>query len=105
MAQPQMAADENAYRITAELAGQVRRAVQRQDQDRLVGLLDPLHVADIADLLEQVDPELRKDAVSLLGEHLDSEVISEVDESLQEELLAQLLPQQLVGVCPGPRFG
>ena len=95
MAQPQMAAEENAYRITAELAGQVRKAVQDRDQDRLVGLLDPLHVADIADLLEQVGPELRRDAVSLLGEHLDSEVISEVDESLQEELLAQLPPQQL----------
>ena len=95
MAQPQMAAEENAYRITAELVGQVRQAVHAQDQGRLVGLLDPLHVADIADLLEQVDPELRRDVVSLLDEHLDSEVISELGESLQGELLAQLRPQQL----------
>ena len=95
MAQPHMAAEENAYRITAELVGQVRQAVQAQDQGRLVGLLDPLHAADVADLLEQVDPELRRDVVSLLGEHLDSEVISELGESLQGELLAQLQPQQL----------
>ena len=95
MAQPQMAAEENAYRITAELVGQVRQAVQAQDQGQLVRLLDPLHVADIADLLEQVDPELRRDAVSLLGEHLDSEVVSELGESLQAELLAQLPPRQL----------
>ena len=95
MAQPQVAPEENAYRISAELAGQVRLAVQARDQDRLVSLLDPLHPADVADLLEQVDPELRRDAVSLLGGHLDSEVVSELGESLQGELLAQLPPQQL----------
>ena len=95
MAQPQMAAEENAYRITSELVGQVRQAVQAQDQGQLVRQLDPLHAADIADLLEQVDPELRRDAVSLLGEHLESEVISELGDSLQGELIAQLPPQQL----------
>ena len=95
MAQPQIAPEENAYRITAELVGQVRQAVQAQDQGRLVRLLDPLHAADVADLLEQVDPELRRDAVSLLGGHLEGEVVSELGESLQGELLAQLPPQQL----------
>ena len=95
MAQAQAASGENAYRITAELTGQVKEAVQAQDQDCLVALLDALHVADIADLFEQIDPELRRDAVALWGGHFDSEVISELDESIQEELLSQLPRERL----------
>ena len=95
MAQAQAASGENAYRITAELTGQVKEAVQAQDQDCLVALLDALHVADIADLFEQIDPELRRDAVALWGRHFDSEVISELDESIQEELLSQLPRERL----------
>ena len=75
------------YRSPAELVGQIRSAVQDGDQAQLVRLLEPLHEADIADILEQVDPELRRDAVALWGRHFDSDVLSELDEPIQQELV------------------
>ena len=83
------------YRIPAELAGQIRTAVQDGDQAQLVRLLEPMHEADIADILEQVDPELRRDAVALWGRHFDSDVLSELDEAIRQELVAQLAPEHL----------
>ena len=89
---------DDSYRITADLVDNVKFAVEANDQARLVSLLEQLHEADIADLLEQVDPELRRAVVDLWGRHFDSDVLSEVDESIQEELLTQFPPDQLAEV-------
>ena len=98
MVQPVIVSVDDSYRITADLVDNVRFAVEANDQAQLVSLLEQLHEADIADLLEQIGPELRRAVVDLWGRHFDSDVLSEVDESIQEELLTQLPPDQLAEV-------
>ncbi|MCY4006233.1 MAG: magnesium transporter [Rhodobacteraceae bacterium] len=76
--------------VTAKLIAEIKRAITHDDQDRLRRLLEPIHAADIADLLEQIDPDLRDNLVALWKNDFDGEVLSELSEPLQAEVVAQL---------------
>jgi magnesium transporter len=55
----------------------------------------PLHAADIADLLEQIGTEDRAALVRLYGHEFDGDILSEIDESIREEIVAILSPEVL----------
>ena len=85
----------DSHPITPELVSAVQAAVAAKDQRQLLSLLETLHEADTADLLEQLGPEQRHGVVALWGKEFDSEVLSELDEPVQAEIVAQLPPEQL----------
>jgi len=87
--------DERDYRLDRGQLGAVLEAVETRDFKALSLLLDPLHAADIADLLEQIAPADRKELLSLWSGGLDGDVLSELDEGLREEVVAELEPQVL----------
>ncbi len=95
MAQLQDAMVDQAGEMTPDLVAEVTRAVRDADQALLVELLHPVHEADIADLLEQVEPELRRDLIQLWGRHFDNDVLTEIDETIQREIVSHLPPDQL----------
>ncbi|WP_395543457.1 magnesium transporter [Neotabrizicola sp. sgz301269] len=81
-------------RLTAVLA-----AVEAGDVAAIAALLEPLHAADIADLLEQIDPDERDALLALWhpaddGEAL-GEVLSELSDSIREEVI-EALPEARV---------
>ncbi len=65
----------------------VSDALEKEDKTRLIALLEPLHAADLAQLLVTLTPQERRELVTTLGPKLDPEVLSEVDEELRDELL------------------
>ncbi|MEL6585641.1 MAG: magnesium transporter [Pseudomonadota bacterium] len=71
----------------------VREALEQRDRTALDDLLDPLHGADIADLLEQITGYERTSLVALWSGQIDGEILSELDESLREEVL-EVLPAE-----------
>jgi magnesium transporter len=77
------------------LFAEVRAALETGDAARLRALLGPLHAADIADLLEQVEGGLRREIVLLAPDVVDGDVLSDLDESLREEVIEALPPGQL----------
>ena len=81
------AADEG---LTAETVREVLAAVEAGDHDRLVALLEPLHEADVADLLEQISRPERKALIGLWGRELDGWVLSELEEGVRDEVVAEL---------------
>jgi magnesium transporter len=83
------------YEIDQDVLRQVRFAVSAGDAALLTELLEPLHAADIADLLEQVDDETRVDLVRLYGVEFDGEILSELDEGIREEVIEALHPEVL----------
>ncbi|MHC0053848.1 magnesium transporter [Actibacterium sp. D379-3] len=85
--------EEEGYGLDNRIVSAIRLAVAAGDRARLDELLDPLHAADIADLLEQVDSGHRREILLLGAEHVDGEVLSDLDESIREEVI-QFLPQQ-----------
>ena len=73
----------------------VRAALEQRDAPALVELLEPLHPADIADLLEQIGSGERRELLALWGREIDGEILSEIDESIREEVIASLSPEVL----------
>ena len=56
----------------------------------LTELMAPLHAADIADLLEQIDSGARRGLLRLWSGEIDGEILSELDESIREEVIDAL---------------
>lgn len=73
----------------------VRTALEAQDAAALVAMLEPLHPADIADLLEQMGAHDRAALLAIWGAEIDGDILSEIDESIREEVVASLSPDVL----------
>jgi len=87
--------EEEGYGLTDRTVSAIRLAVAAGDAERLGELLEPLHAADIADLLEQVDSGHRREILLLGARYFDGEVLSELDEGLREEVISFLPPEVL----------
>ena len=93
MAEPALQPDdeiEDEVELDQPRLRSVREAIEARDSTRLDDLLEPLHGADIADLLEQITEVERATLLELWSGHIDGEILSELDESLREELLDAL---------------
>lgn len=90
-----IAPEDGDYELDQEILRPVLAALEARDAARLVELLDPLHPADIADLLEQVDEDTRRDLVQLYGVEFDGDILSELDESIREDVIDALAPDVL----------
>ena len=62
-----LAEDEDAYALDQDIVETILQAVEAQDQNQLIALLEPLHVADIADILEQISRSERAALIDLWG--------------------------------------
>ncbi|MEE9387921.1 MAG: magnesium transporter [Paracoccaceae bacterium] len=87
--------DDDAYVLDSNTVAAVLDAVGTGDADALIALMEPLHAADIADLLEQISPSERRHLVLLYDREFDGEILSELDEGLREEIVNALHPQVL----------
>ncbi|NSX56504.1 magnesium transporter [Parasulfitobacter algicola] len=92
--EPEVSADDS-YKLNNKLISSIRLAVSTADAERLADLLEPLHAADIADMLEQVDEVQRREILVLSTDIIDGEVLSELDEGLREEII-DFLPQKVL---------
>jgi magnesium transporter len=77
------------------LVAGVLAAVAAGDAPALTALLEPLHAADIADLVEQIDPADRRALIALWAREIDGEILSEIDEGIREEVVGALPPEVL----------
>lgn len=87
--------DEDDFVLDLDTVQAIREAGAAGDAQALKALMEPLHPADIADLLEQVSPEERDRLVRLYGDEFDGEILSEIDETIREEVVSQLAPEVL----------
>lgn len=87
--------DDGVYVLDRDTVDPVLAAVRAGDAEALVAAFEPLHAADIADLLEQVDDDTRVQLVQLYGREFDGEILSELDESVREDVIGALHPDVL----------
>lgn len=87
--------DEYSFELETETVDAILAAVEVGDSELLAALMDPLHAADIADLLEQVSRDQREQIVRLFEPGIDGEILSEIDESIREEVIEYLSPKVL----------
>jgi magnesium transporter len=79
--------------IRVAFVRQVARAIDGADTAALRGLVGDLHESDLGAVLEALDPDHRPRLVELLGIHFDFTALTEVNDSVREEILEELPPQ------------
>jgi len=84
-----------AYKLGPKTVSAILYAVEIDDRERLIELMEPLHAADIADLLEQINAFERSKLIRLYDREFDGEILSELDEAIREEVISLLTPQVL----------
>jgi len=82
--------------LDQELVRAVGEAIAANEPQRVAELAATLHVADKADLLEQLTHEERAFLVGLWGEALDPEILPYLDEPVRDELVGLLPRDHLV---------
>jgi magnesium transporter len=80
--------------VSEELVRTVGQALDEGEARRAADLTASLHVADQADLLEQLGHEERAALVAELKPKLDPELLTHLDETLRAEVLEQLTPEE-----------
>ena len=87
--------EDDAYLLSRKNVSAILYAVDIEDKAKLSELMDPLHAADIADLLEQISAFDRSRLIRLYDREFDGEILSELDESIREVVISVLTPQVL----------
>ena len=80
--------------LSEELVRVVDEALHAGEVERAIELVASLHAADQADLLEQLGYDERTTLVAELKPQLDPELLTYLDETVREEVLEQLTPEE-----------
>jgi len=78
--------------IRREFVEQVEAAIEAADTRILRELVVDLHQADLGALIEALAPELRPRLVELVGPEFDFTALTEVEDTIREEILEELAP-------------
>ncbi|HZR73053.1 magnesium transporter [Bradyrhizobium sp.] len=76
--------------IRREFVERVEQAIAAADAAALHELVGNLHEADMGDVLEALDPELRPRLIELMGREFDFTALTEVDEAVRDDILEEL---------------
>ena len=80
-------------RYRPEFVETVSEAIAGRDAGLLRALVGELHEADTGDLIEALDPDLRPQLIELMGKDFDFTALTEVDDTVREEILEELPPE------------
>ena len=75
------------FELTKEFIDQIILALEKEDSGYIVEAINPLHPADIAEILEIVNLTQAQFLYQLLDEKLASEVLVEIEEDTREQFL------------------
>jgi magnesium transporter len=78
--------------IRFDFVARVQEAIEHHDSGTLRTLVTHLHEADTGDLIEALDPQLRPQLIELMGRDFDFSALTEVDDTVREEILEELEP-------------
>ncbi|MDC0887324.1 magnesium transporter [Altererythrobacter sp.] len=76
--------------LKPEYVRSVREALDAGDHATVYGLVEPLHPADIADLLELLDKEERHELTTAIADLMSFEVVAELNDYVREDMMEAL---------------
>jgi magnesium transporter len=77
---------EDLLGLNPNLARSVAQALSDGNEDAVKSLVEPLHYAEIANLLEQLRPGMRRRLVEHQRPYFDPEILPELDENIRNEV-------------------
>ncbi|MCH6587751.1 MAG: magnesium transporter [Proteobacteria bacterium] len=93
--EPPVIESEEDYGLSAELIHGVEDALEAGRDEAALALTAELHEADLADLLESLTHDERRQLIEVLGEAFYPEVLPYIDAAVREEVIDQLGPERL----------
>ena len=88
------------YGLTPVVEDAILNAINKKNKASLKKLIEPLHPADQADMLERLDSDKLNIFLSLLGKYLDPEFLVYLDHNVQEKVIGFLGPKALAKAIP-----
>ncbi|MGB1395127.1 MAG: magnesium transporter [Candidatus Puniceispirillaceae bacterium] len=88
------------YGLTPKVEAAIRDCFASQQWHRLRMLMDPLHPADKADLLERISIDEIQILVSQYGSEFDPEILPYLDEEVREDVVEMLDPEVFAASLP-----
>ncbi|SNR26565.1 magnesium transporter [Paracoccus sediminis] len=85
--------DDDEFLPRRELLDRIDAAIDAGDAGLLNALLEPMHGADIADIIERLVPARRRVFLTLYSGEIDGEILSEIADSIRDEVIDQLPPE------------
>ena len=86
-------------RLIPEFVDRVRDALDEADRQEVYDLVEPLHPADLADLFELLSADRRLALAATIPELMGSEVVSELNEHVRDELIDALEPSAVAQIA------
>src|SRR3954449_8056798 len=86
-------------RLRPEFVDKVLDAVDAGDDETARKLVQPLHPADVADLIEAAARDEREGLVKALAGIVDADVLAEMNDWVREGLLDEMEPQQVADIA------
>src|SRR4051812_11469606 len=86
-------------RLRPEFVNKVLDAVEAGDDETARQLVQPLHPADVADLIELARADEREGLVKALAGIVSPDVLAELNDYVREDLLDELEPQQVADIA------
>ncbi|AFL80486.1 Mg2+ transporter MgtE [Aequorivita sublithincola DSM 14238] len=83
------------FQLTNEFIEQVEELIANNNGDALEALLNELHFADIAEIMQELDTDEATYIVKLLDTEVTSEILIELDEDFRERILDRLTPSEI----------
>ena len=86
-------------RLRTDFVERVLDAVEAGDHDTAKKLVEPLHPADVADLIELAASDEREGLVAALADIVDADVYAELNEHVRETLIDEMEPEQVADLA------
>ncbi len=83
------------FQLTADYIEKVAKLIANKDGHAIKIVLQEVHFADIADLLEELKSKDATYLIKLLESEITSEVLMELDEDVREKILDRLSPEEI----------
>ncbi|MGJ8737016.1 magnesium transporter [Zobellia laminariae] len=83
------------FKLTDELLAEIEQLIESRGDTNLVNLMDDIHYADIADIIDELNIDEATYLIKLLESDKTSDVLTELDEDVRESILNNLSAKEI----------
>ncbi|MBP9692134.1 MAG: magnesium transporter [Alphaproteobacteria bacterium] len=92
---------EALYGVSQDTIRALEVALEEGETQRVECLLEPLHAADVAVVIEYLSPSLRHQLIEILRPKFDPAILTELDETVRDEIVDQLGTHEIAEAIAG----
>jgi magnesium transporter len=83
------------FKISKELIQQIEQLIETKQESQLELLLNDMHHADIAEILDELDFDEATYIFKILDSEKTAEILLELEDDLRENILSRLSPKEI----------